>query len=261
VTVLARLRTIPSWQVTLGAALLGLGFLIAAQLSSEGPRVRYTTQERSPLVETATQLQDRQEALKKRILDLRAQIQAAEQKGQGSAALVRELNDGLQEARIAAGLIPLTGSGIVLQLEDSSEPPAQGADASDYLVGARDLRTLVEELWASGAEAVAINGERITASTAIIDVGPSILANAAYLASPYQVTALGPEDLYGRLSAAPGFVDLIRSRAEAFGIRVSIAQPESVDVPAFVGTVTLRYARPEPSPASVAPALGYGGGG
>ena len=116
VTVLARLRTIPSWQVTLGAALLGLGFLIAAQLSSEGPRVRYTTQERSPLVETATQLQDRQEALKTRILDLRAQIQAAEQKGQGSAALVRELNDGLQEARIAAGLIPLTGSGIVLSI-------------------------------------------------------------------------------------------------------------------------------------------------
>ena len=53
--------SIPSWQVTLGAALLGLGFLIAAQLAAEGPRVRYTTQERSPLVETATQLQQRQD--------------------------------------------------------------------------------------------------------------------------------------------------------------------------------------------------------
>ena len=59
-TLIARLRTIPSWQITLGAALLGLGFLIAAQLSSEGPRVRYTTQERTPLVETATELQHRQ---------------------------------------------------------------------------------------------------------------------------------------------------------------------------------------------------------
>ena len=53
VTVGARLRAIPSWQVTLGVALLGLGFLVAAQLAAEGPRVRYTTQERSPLVETA----------------------------------------------------------------------------------------------------------------------------------------------------------------------------------------------------------------
>ena len=250
-TIVSRLRTIPSWQVTLGLALLGLGFLIAAQLASEGPRVRYTTQERSPLVETATQLQDRQEALKARILELRGQIQSAEQAGQGSAALVHDLNDSLQQARIAAGLIPLTGSGIVLQLEDSSEPPAADANASDYLVGARDLRRIVEELWGAGAEAIAINGERITATTAIIDVGPSILANAAYLAGPYQITALGGDDLYPRLAAALGFEDFIRSRAEGFGIRISIAEPETVDIPAFVGTVTLRYARPEPSPASL----------
>ena len=65
------MRAIPSWQVTLGAALLGLGFLIAAQLAAEGPRVRYTTQERSPLVETAIELQAQQEALKQQILDLR----------------------------------------------------------------------------------------------------------------------------------------------------------------------------------------------
>jgi uncharacterized protein YlxW (UPF0749 family) len=251
VTLVARLRTIPSWQVTLGLALLGLGFLIAAQLSAEGPRVRYTTQERSPLVETATQLQGRQETLKERILELRSQIQAAEQAGQGSAALVKELNDALQQARIAAGLIALSGSGIVLQLEDSTEPPAPGANASDYLVGAHDLRRIVDELWAAGAEAIAVNGERITATTAIIDVGPSILANAAYLAGPYQITALGPDELYARLSASAGFVDFIRARASGFGIKVSVAEPESVDMPAFAGTVTLRYARPVPTPSAV----------
>jgi uncharacterized protein YlxW (UPF0749 family) len=242
----ARLRSIPSWQVTLGAALLGLGFLIAAQLAAEGPRVRYTTQERSPLIETATQLQRRQDELKARILQLRDQIQTTEHAGEGSAQLVRQLNDELQRARIAAGLIPLTGTGIVLQLEDSSEPVAPGADAADYLVGARDLRSVVEELWAAGAEAIAVNGERITPTSAIIDVGPSVLVNAAYLAGPYQVTALGADDLYDRLSVSPGFVDLLRSRAQGFGIQVSIAEPEAVDIPAFAGTVTLRYARPAP---------------
>lgn len=241
----ARLRAIPSWQITLGAALLGLGFLIAAQLAAEGPRVRYTSQERQPLVETATQLQQRQDELKARILELRSKIQTTEQAGEGSAALVKQLNDDLQTARIAAGLIPLTGTGIVLQLEDSVEPIAPGANEADYLVGARDLRAIIEELWGAGAEAISVNGERVTPTTAIIDVGPSILVNAAYLAGPYQVTALGPEDLYPRLSASPGFVDLIRTRAQGFGIRVSVAEPDSVDVPAFAGTVTLRYARPE----------------
>lgn len=242
----ARLRAIQGWQITLTIALLALGFLIAAQLAAERPRIRYTTQERSPLVETATQLQQRQDELKARILQLRGQIQATEQADEGSATLVRDLNDDLQEARIAAGLIPLTGTGLVLQLEDSADPPTAGANDTDYLVGARDLRGIVEELWAAGAEAIAVNGERITPTTAIIDVGPSVLVNAAYLAGPYQVTALGPEDLYPRLSASPGFVELLRTRAQGFGIRVSIAEPEAVDMPAFAGTVTLRYARPEP---------------
>jgi len=241
---LARLRGIPSWQVTLGAALLALGFLIAAQLGSENPRVRYTTQERTPLLETATELQAEQDELKNRILQLRSDIGAVEGQGAGSADLVRQLNGQLEEARIAAGLIPLTGTGIVLRLEDSQAPVPPGASEADYLVGSHDIRTVVEELWLAGAEAIAVNGERVTPTTAIIDIGSSLLVNSAYLAPPYQVTALGPTDLYDRVSRSPGFVDFVRARAEGFGIRLSFAEPESVDMPAFAGTVTLRYSRP-----------------
>ena len=249
-----RLRAIPTWQVTLGLALLALGFLIAAQLASEGPRVRYTTQERTPLVETVNELQTQQDALKARILDLRSQIQVVEGQGEGSEVQVRQLNDRLQQARIAAGLIPLTGTGIVIQLEDSKEPvPPDGSDA-DYLVGSRDIRLVVEELWGAGAEAIAVNGERITPTSAIIDVGTSLLVNSAYLTPPYQITALGPPDLYDRLSARAGFVDFVRARSKGYGIGVSLAEPESVDMPAFVGTVTLRYSRPLPSASPAASA-------
>ena len=209
--------------------------------------MRYTTQERSPLVETATQLQAQQDSLKASILDLRVQIQDAERSGEGSAALVKDLNERLEDARIAAGLIPLIGNGIVLQVEDSLEPVAPDSNEADYLVGARDIRTLVEELWSAGAQAVAVNGERITPTTSVIDIGSSILVNSAYLLPAYQITALGEDDLYARLSASPGFVDFIRARAESYGIRVSFAEPDSVDIPAFAGTVTLRYARPEPT--------------
>jgi uncharacterized protein YlxW (UPF0749 family) len=241
---MARLRAVPSWQVTLGVALLALGFLIAAQLASEGPRVRYTTQERTPLVETANELQTQQDGLKEGILQLRTQIQGVESQGPGSAELVRDLNKELQEARVAAGLIALSGSGIVLQLEDSKAPVPPDGNEADYLVGSRDIRTVVEELWGAGAEAIAINGERITPTSAIIDVGSSLLVNSAYLTPPYQVSALGPPELYDTLSASPGFVVFVRSRSEGYGIRVSLAEPETVDMPAFVGTVTLRYSRP-----------------
>ena len=247
-SVLARVRAIPTWQSTLGLALLALGFLVAAQLASEAPRVRYTTQERSPLVETANELQAQQDQLKQEVLDLRTQIQQTEGAGQGSAALVRDLNDRLEEARIAAGLIPLTGTGIVLQLEDSLDPVAQGANEVDYLVGAGDLRMVIDELWTAGAEAVAVNGERVTSSTAVVDIGGSVLVNSAYLAPPYDVKAIGPAPMYDSLLAAPGFVDFVRSRAETFGIGVEYAVLEQVDLDAYAGSLNLRYGRVDASP-------------
>jgi uncharacterized protein YlxW (UPF0749 family) len=243
-TALARLRGVPSWQITLCVALLALGFLIAAQLASEGPRIRYTTQERSPLIETVNGLQAQQEVLKDRILALRAQIQQQEQAGEGSAALVRQLNDDLRRARIAGGLVPLRGSGVVFQLEDSQQPTAPGRNDDDYRVSARDIRAVVEELWLAGAEAVSVNGERLTTSTAILDIGASVLVNSAFLAQPYQISAIGPSDLYDRVSTSQGFADFMTARAATYGLQVSYYQPNPVDVPAYAGTVTLRFGKP-----------------
>lgn len=247
-TLASRLRAIPSWQITLGLALVALGFLVAAQFSAEGPRVRYTTQERTPLVETTLALQKQQADLKARIVDLRKQIQDTEQTGAGSAAVIRDLNSRLDEARNAAGLIALTGTGIVLKLEDSSEPVPAGGNEADYLAGAADLRTVVALLWQSGAEAIAINGERIAVSTAIIDIGGSVLINAAYVAGPYQIFAIGPKNLFERLSATTGWQEFVQTRRGSFGIGISWAEPDQVDVPAFAGSVTLHDSHAVPSP-------------
>ena len=249
-----RLATIPSWQVTLGVALLALGFLVAAQLASERPRVRYTSQERAPLIETVRGLQLQQDELKASILRLRDQIQVLEGQGQGSAQLVRDLNARLQEARLVAGLVALTGTGVVFRLEDAAGPGLPGG-VDEGSVTARDIRILVEELWLAGAEAIAVNNERVVATTAVIDIGGSVLVNSAYLAAPYQVSAIGPTDLYTRLSGARGFTELVRERAQGAGVRISFAELESVRVPAFAGSVNLSYARlePSPSPAPVAP--------
>ena len=239
----ARLLAIQSWQVTLAVALLALGFLVAAQLAAEGPRVRYTTQERSTLIETALGLQGEQDGLKAQILDLRSQIGQLEAQGAGSDALVKQLNDQLDAARIAAGLVALEGPGIVFRLEDSGAPGA-GADS---LVSARDVRTVVEELWLGGAEAVAVNGERVTVSTAFLDIGGSVLANSAYLAPPYTIAAIGPPNLYDRVRASGSFEAFVADRVQGGGIQLSVAQLDAVEVQAFAGTVNVRFGRPIPS--------------
>jgi uncharacterized protein YlxW (UPF0749 family) len=242
-----RVRRIPTWQVTLGLALLVLGFLIAAQLASEGPRIRYTSLERTPLVEAALDLQVQQEGLKARILELRGSIQDLEATGQGGTVAARTLNEELQQARVNAGLVALTGPGIVFELSDSPVAPPDGGNDRDYLVSGLDILTLVEELWLAGAEGVAVNGERVTVASAVVDIGGSVLVNSAYLAPPYQVAAIGPDTMYDRLLQSPGFVALIRSRAETFGIGVQYAVLDDVDLPAYAGSVNLRYGRPDPT--------------
>ena len=242
----ARIRAIQSWQVTLGFALLALGFLVAAQLAAEGPRVRYTTQERSPLVETALGLQTQQDQLKTQILELRKQIKALEDQGQGTTTQQREANANLEGARIAAGLIPLTGTGIVFRLADSSQPVPANGNPADYAVTARDIRTVVAELWLAGAEAIAVNGERVTATTGVLDIGGTILVNSAYLAPPYQISAIGPTDMLAQLGLSQGLVDFIETRRGRFGIDVSFAEPPTVDIAAFSGSLNLRESRAVP---------------
>ena len=249
--VVARIRAIPSWQVTLGFALLALGFLIAAQLAAEGPRVRYTTQERSPLVETALGLQAQQKQLQQQILDFRGQIKTLEDEGQGTTAQQRELNASLQQARIEAGLIPLTGTGIVFRLADSTQPVPANGNPADYSITARDIRTVVAELWLAGAEAIAVNGERVVATTGVLDIGGTILVNSAYLAPPYQVSAIGPTDMLDQLGLSQGWIDFIQTRRGRFGVDVSFAEPTTVDIPAFAGSLNLRESRavpPSPAP-------------
>jgi uncharacterized protein YlxW (UPF0749 family) len=250
--IVARVRAIPSWQVTLGLALLGLGFLIAAQLASEGPRIRYTSQERTPLVDTALDLQAQQDGLKRQILELRADIKDLEATGEGGATVTQDLNGRLEDARIAAGLVAMTGPGLVIQLSDSTAPVPPDGNDRDYLVSGQDVLTVVEELWLAGAEAIAVNGERVTTATAIVDIGGSVLVNSAYIAAPYQVTAIGPDKLFDTLTSSPGFVDFIRARAEAFGIGVGYAV-QDVDLPAYAGSVNLRHGRVDPSPAPTSP--------
>ncbi len=250
----SRLRRIPSWQITLGLALLVLGFVVVAQLQSDGPRALYASDERGPLVETAIGLQTQQDALKAQILALRTQISDLETKGQGSVAAATDLGQRLQDARLAAGLIGLQGPGIVLQLRDSEQTVLPGDNPNEYLVTASDVRTVVEQLWLAGAEGVAVNGERITTGTAILDIGGTVLVNSAYLAPPYQISAIGPPDLLDRLSASIGFRTFVQNRAQAFGIHIDVAEPSEVSLPAYAGTITLRYAQPDPSAGAGGPA-------
>src|SRR5262249_10100553 len=141
---------------------------------------------------------------------------------------------------LSAGLVEVSGKGLAFRLEDGS----QGAGGIDALVSARDVRTLVEELWLAGAQAIAVNGERVVATTAVLDIGGPSPGHSPHRSAPYQITAIGPPDLYDRLRASVGFVQFVQGRVQPAGLGLSVAQLDSVDIPAFAGTVNLRNATP-----------------
>lgn len=248
-----RWRRPAGWQVTLAAALLGLGFLVAVQLQSQGPRARYTSQERPPLVATALELSDRQAGLKASIAELRSEIQQLESAVAEDDVAVSTLNESLVEARIAAGLVDLAGPGVALQFDDAHGPLPAGANASDYRVQAEDLRDLLSALWLGGAEAIAINGERVTIATAVIDIGGTVLVNSAYLAPPYVITAIGGDDLYERLTGSDALRSLLDGRVVPFALDLRAGPLDEVDVPAYAGNVRLVEARPVPTATPAVP--------
>jgi uncharacterized protein YlxW (UPF0749 family) len=108
-------------------------------------------------------------------------------------------------------------------------------------VYAKDLRFVVNALWESGAEAVSINGKRLTTLSAIRFAGSAVIVDNRPLTRPYEITALGdPERFPTDFADGPGGSYLSTLRG-SFGISVDTEVSDSLTVPAAVG-LTTRFA-------------------
>jgi len=120
----------------------------------------------------------------------------------------------------------------------------EGENPSNYIVLVDDLRDIVAALWASGAEAIAINDERLVATSSIYGVGASILVNTAFLSPPFQIKAIGAEGLLDRFNANPAFRGRVAQRIDVFGLEYASQSADSLEVPAFIGNTRFRWAVP-----------------
>jgi uncharacterized protein YlxW (UPF0749 family) len=226
--------------LTLLFALL-LGFAVAVSVldlredasAEDGPRALLEQEVRDTRGE-AEQLEERRAVLEEEIAEAQGVVL-----GESDAGAAARLED---FERAGAGLA-LTGPGIVLTLEDSAPLPASpGVDEGTVnRVTDGDLQIAVNGLWAAGAEAIAVNGQRVGAGTAIRTAGSAILVDFRPLSPPYRLTALGdPAQLRRALeeSATGEYLQEISSR---FGIRRTWEDGEELVVPAR-STGTLREA-------------------
>jgi uncharacterized protein YlxW (UPF0749 family) len=244
-----------NWQVPVGLASVFLGILVSVQFRVQVNHRTVT----SPIdIKTITKtLQDDKDKLQQELKTTREHVAALEKETADHGGIgQKEMARALLDARVRAGLVPLKGPGTIVTLTDSQRRPATDEDPYSFIVHDVDLLSLVNELWAAGAEAVSVNDQRVVNRTAIRCVGPAILVNNVQLASPFMVRAIGPaHDMEGGLRMPGGFLDsmalLIRSGGE-----VKVTQGKDVVVPAFDGPMNFRVAVPENPTEKVATPLG-----
>lgn len=228
------------WQWAVAFVCLCLGFLLAVQLQTQSTLQRPSTLP-SRRLETAMAMLQQTEKELERLRQENESLRAAVAGSASSRASLRELVTELQRAQVLAGLTRVTGPGVIITLNDSTRPARPGEDEDVYLIHAEDLLSTVNELRAAGAEAIAINGQRVVGTTAIRCVGPNILINTTKVAPPFTIAAIGQQDDLRQVDMRGGLLDSLR----AWGMDVQLTEKDLLVLPAYTGSVGTSYAAPE----------------
>jgi uncharacterized protein YlxW (UPF0749 family) len=223
---------------------MALGFFLAVQAQTERTiesRLQVTSGRLGEVAYRYRQEDQRQERERREIEDLRLEMAEREQQAVGGRRALASLEESLARARMLAGLTPLRGPGVIVTVADSSRPLQRGEDPNLVLIHYSDVHAVVQTLWAAGAEAIAVNDERLVDRTGISCVGTTILCNTRRLAPPYRVTAIGnPDILQGIVLARGGILDELRT----FDFPVTVTTGADLRVPAYAGGFEYHYARP-----------------
>ncbi len=142
------------------------------------------------------------------------------------------------EERITAGLVSVSGPGLVITVETST---AADYDANLYASNSELLLSLVNELNAAGAEAISINGERLINTSEIREAGAYVNINRNKTSAPFEVKVVGDSTtLAAAIEMRSGIVDTMKANR----LSVTVLREEQVSVDAYNGTVEVKYATP-----------------
>ena len=185
--------------LVIAAVLIGLLVGVASYNLTTANKPR--SQARAELI---GQIKDRRaqvDALTAKASTLQGQLTAQENAQLGDTSLA----DRTRELSGTVGAVPLHGPGFTLTLDDApgagaDEAAPDDAEAQQGQVQAKDLQYITNALWESGAEAVSINGKRLTATSAIRFAGSALVVDYRPLTRPYVITALGDPRSFPRPS-------------------------------------------------------------
>ena len=201
-------RSAPGRRVLALLALLLLGMLTGTAVAKVRDGQSATSGLRADLADQVRVRTAESDALAVTAERLRAEVAGTQAELLGDAEAGRAARERLERLDLLTGSAPVEGPGLRVVLGDAPAAEVDAAPrggASDTArISDRNLQDLVNALWAAGAEAIDVNGQRLTALTAIRSAGEAILVDFRPLTPPYAVRAVGdPSDLQVELLDGP----------------------------------------------------------
>ena len=242
---------------TVAVAAVVTGLLLT--LGAVALRVPSTSAARAK-AQLVDQVESRRSAVERQEATLRTlQLQVDQLRRQALGQTSTSLQSRLAALDVASGAEALQGKGLVVVLDNAPGAGGTSADGNprtsgedtDGILYSKDMQVVVNGLWQAGAEAISVNGQRLTSRSAIRFAGDAILVNYRPLARPYTITVLGdPDGLQVDFAETAGGA-YARALKDNYGIRVSIDARDDLTVPAATA-LTVREAT-VPAPKSGAP--------
>jgi uncharacterized protein YlxW (UPF0749 family) len=233
------------WAVLVPVVAMSAGLLFATSgRTADGTDLRAgEVTELSELIEQRETVIARQ---REQVSELESQVQrlteqVASRDGDVAAAQARG-----EAGALSAALVPLTGPGIEITLDDAPQRPdgslPVNARPDDLVIHESDVQAIVNAVWAAAADGVAIMDQRLIATSAVRCVGNTLLLQGRTYSPPFVITAIAdPNAVRAQLASSPQ-VAVIQQAVEDFGLSFEVRERPQVTLPAYDGALALQYA-------------------
>lgn len=229
----------PKRAATVAVCVLAGLMMAVGAINSRGNDLRPArTTELIGLVRAET---DRADDLSKRAVALRHQVDELTQRRAGAAQGPQA--SALGNAAEVAGTTPISGPTVTVTLTDApaSVHPA-GVDGDLLVVHQQDIQAVANELWAAGAEAMTIQGQRVGSRTGIKCVGNTVVVHGVPYAPPYVITAIGDQDRLTRGLRNSPYLTVYRQYVDTYRLGYDVTRQAHTELPAYTGPATFTHA-------------------
>ena len=222
-------------------AFAAAGFLLAAStLTANGSDIR---------VERPAQLRDlvqneanKIDKLENNLIEIQSEI---EEITNGSVrSEIESTQVKIQQLSPVAGFTSMVGPGLVITLNDAPQgdlsiPENERPDVNDLLIHQEDVQSVVNALWAGGAQGVSLMGKRVIATSAVKCVGNTLLLHGKVYSPPFRIEAVGDVTKLTKSLRDDPNVAILQDYVDLFGLVYEVQRAALIELPPYEGSLLL----------------------